>query len=112
MSALPAGAPPAAGFNMRRYWQALVAIVVFALWPYVVVYAASAIADLNHCTISDLGPAPCLVFGSDRGGLLYDMASMVQVSFVVTPIGILLGFVLLVGSRAVLRSPAHPVVVR
>ena len=31
--------------------------------------------------------------GQDRGGLLYDMASMVQVSFVTMPVGILLGFI-------------------
>lgn len=93
MSLEPAGAPPVAAFNMRPYWQALAAIAVLAFWPYVIVYAASVIADLNHCTLSDLGPTPCPIGGTDRGGVLFDMASMVQVSFVVTPIGLLLGFV-------------------
>ena len=93
MSIEPAGAPPLTLFKMRPYWQALGLIAVFAVWPYVIVYAASVIADLNHCTISDLGPTACVIGGADRGGLLYDMASMVQVSFVVMPMGILLGFV-------------------
>ena len=92
MTIEPAGAPPLTPFNMRSYWQMLGLIAVFALWPYVIVYLASVIADLNRCTISDLGPTPCLVAGGDRGGLLYDMASMVQVSFVSMPIGLLLCF--------------------
>jgi hypothetical protein len=88
----PTGAPPPAPFNMRPYWQLLVLIVIFAAGPSVVVYLASALADLNHCTIVDAGPTPCVIFGQDRGGLLYDMATFVQVSFVTMPIGILLGF--------------------
>jgi hypothetical protein len=88
----PTGAPPPAPFNMRPYWQMLVLIAIFAAGPSVVVYLASALADLNHCTIIDAGPTPCLIFGQDRGGLLYDMATFVQVSFVTMPIGILLGF--------------------
>jgi hypothetical protein len=93
VSAEPAGAPPLTPFSMRPYWQALAVIAAFAVWPYVIVYAATVIADLNHCTIVDTGPTACLIAGTDRGGVLYDMASMVQVSFVVMPLGILLGFV-------------------
>jgi hypothetical protein len=89
----PAGAPPPAPFNMRPYWQLLALIAIFAAGPSLIVYLASVIADLNHCTIVDTGPTPCAVLGQDRGGLLYDMASMVQVSFVTMPVGILLGFV-------------------
>src|SRR3569832_59443 len=88
----PAGTPPPTPFNMRIYWQLLVLIAIVAVGPAVIVYLASAIADLNHCTITDTGPTPCVIFGQDRGGLLYDMATMVQVSFVTLPIGILLGF--------------------
>jgi len=88
----PAGAPPPAPFNMRPYWQTLVLIAIFAAGPSVIVYLASVIADLNHCAIVDAGPTPCLILGQDRGGLLYDMATFVQVSFVTMPIGILLGF--------------------
>ena len=88
----PAGAPPPAPFNMRPYWQLLGLIAIVALGPMAIVYLASVIADLNHCTILDSGPTPCVILGQDRGGLLYDMASMVQVSFVTLPIGILLGF--------------------
>jgi hypothetical protein len=85
--------PPIAAFNMRLYWQALVLIGIFAVLPMAVVYLAAVIADLNGCTILDAGPTPCPIFGADRGGLLYDMAGMVQVSFVTLPIGIALGFV-------------------
>ena len=92
MSIEPAGAPPLTPFKMRPYWQALGLIAVFAVWPYVIVYAASVLADLNHCTISETGPTQCLIAGADRGGVLYDMASMVQIGFVSMPIGILLGF--------------------
>ena len=88
----PAGAPPPTPFNMRIYWQLLVLIAIVAVGPAAIVYVASVIADLNHCTIIDAGPTPCVIFGQDRGGLLYDMATMVQVSFVTLPIGILLGF--------------------
>ena len=93
MSAVePTGAPPPAPFNMRPYWQLLALIAIFALAPMAIVYLASVIADLNGCTIVDTGPTPCVILGADRGGLLYDMASMVQVSFVTLPIGVLLSF--------------------
>ena len=93
MSNDAAGRPPIATFNMRLYWQALMLIAIFAVLPMAVVYLAASVADLNGCTILDAGPTPCLIFGADRGGLLYDMAAMVQVSFVTLPIGIALGFV-------------------
>ena len=106
----PTGAPPPAPFNMRPYWQLLALIAIFALGPMAIVYLASVIADLNHCTIVDTGPTPCLVAGQDRGGTLYDMASMVQVSFVTLPIGILLGFlwmsVLIISQMAYRRKRA------
>lgn len=33
MSTEPSGAPPVGPFRLRRYWLALVAIAIFALWP-------------------------------------------------------------------------------
>ena len=90
----PSGAPmPADRFEMRRYWQLLAIIAVFAIWPLPIVYVASVIADLNHCAIVETGATPCLVGGVDRGGLLYDMASLVQAGFVTLPLGIALGFI-------------------
>lgn len=88
----PTGPPPPAAFNMRPYWQLLALIVIVTAGPMAIVYLASVIADLNHCTITDAGPTPCIIFGQDRGGVLYDMAAFVQVSFVTMPIGMLLGF--------------------
>ncbi|MEO8758548.1 MAG: hypothetical protein ABI398_12465 [Devosia sp.] len=93
MSNEPAGTPPIATFNMRPYWQMLAIVAIFAVWPMVVVYIAAVIADLNGCTISDAGPTLCMVMEADRGGLLYDMAGMVEVSYVVLPLGVALGFV-------------------
>jgi hypothetical protein len=90
---IPAGPAPVENFAMRRYWQLLAVIGVFAVWPLPIVYIASAIADLNHCTIVETGATPCLVGGVDRGGLLFDMASLVQASFVTLPIGVALGFI-------------------
>ena len=93
MNANPSGPAPVERFQMRPYWQLLAVIVVFALWPLPIVYLASAIADFNHCTIVETEATPCLIGGVDRGGLLYDMASLVQVSFVTLPVGVTLGFV-------------------
>jgi hypothetical protein len=90
---IPAGPAPVENFAMRRYWQLLAVIGVFAVWPLPIVYIASVVADLNHCTIVETGATPCLVGGVDRGGLLYDMASLVQASFVTLPIGVALGFI-------------------
>lgn len=89
----PSGPAPVEGFAMRPYWQLLAVIAVFALWPLPIVYLASAIADFNHCTIVETGATPCLIGGVDRGGLLYDMASLVQASFITLPIGVAMGFV-------------------
>ena len=105
----PSGAPPSQ-FNMRPYWQLLVVIAIFAVGPSAIVYLASVIADLNHCTIVDTGPTQCVVMGQDRGDLLYDMASLVQVSFVTMPVGILLGFlwlsILVISAMAYRRKRA------
>ena len=92
MSIEAAGPKPPAPFNLRPYWQLAALIVIFAVWPLVVTYLASVIADLNHCTIVETGPQPCLIFGADRGGLLYDTASLIQISYVSLPLGVLLGF--------------------
>jgi len=93
MTVTPSGPTPVERFQMRRYWQLLAVIAVFAIWPLPIVYAASVIADLNHCTIVETGPTPCLVGGVDRGSLLFEMASLVQAGFVTLPIGVTLGFV-------------------
>ena len=93
MSLDPSGPAPVERFEMRPYWQLLAAIAVFAAWPLPIVYLASVVADLNHCTIVETGATPCLIGGVDRGGLLYDMASLVQASFVTLPIGLTLGLV-------------------
>ena len=58
----PAGAPPPAPFNMRPYWQVLVLIAIVAVGPAAIVYLASVLADLNHCTITDVGPTPCVIW--------------------------------------------------
>ena len=87
------GRTPIPAFNMRRYWQALALIALIVLLPMATVYLAATIADLNGCTILDAGPTPCVILGADRGEILYNMAAMVQVSFITLPIGIALGFI-------------------
>jgi hypothetical protein len=89
----PSGPAPLERFRMRPYWQLLAVIGVFAAWPVPIVYLASVVADLNHCTIVETGATPCIISGVDRGGVLYDMASLVQASFVTLPLGVTLGFV-------------------
>ena len=93
MGVIPSGPVPVERFEMRRYWQMLALIAVFAIWPLPIVFVASVLADLNHCTIVETGATPCLIGGVDRGGLLYDMASLVQASFVTLPVGVTLGVV-------------------
>lgn len=88
MSDNASGAPPAA-FRMRPYWQVLALIALFALWPLVVVYLTSLVADLAGCTI---GAGPCPIGGADAGPLLAALASVVQVSVMSLPVGLMLGF--------------------
>ena len=64
MSGDAAGAPPPARFAMKLYWQLLALIAVFAFAPWVIVYIAAVIADLNGCTLSATEALPCVIGGA------------------------------------------------
>ncbi len=94
MSDVPTGAKPAEErFVFTPYWQSLIVILLIALWPFAISYFASAIADLNACTIDIVGPSPCVVMGNDLGVLLYQMGTVLDLGLVFGGIGAMLGIV-------------------
>ena len=90
MSRDAAGAPPPAPFELKIYWQILGLIAFFALAPWVLVYIAAVIADLNGCTISPDEALPCMIGGADRGGLVFGLASFAEFAYVSLSVGLML----------------------
>ena len=90
MSRDAAGAPPPAPFEMKIYWQVLALIAPFALAPWVIVYVAAVIADVNGCTLSATEALPCIIGGADRGATLFGLASFAQFAYISLTVGVML----------------------
>jgi hypothetical protein len=90
MSRDAAGAPPPAPFEFKLYWQVLGLIAFFALAPWVIVYVAAVIADLNGCTLSATEPLPCMIFGADRGETLFGLAGFADFAYISLSVGLML----------------------
>lgn len=58
----------------HRIWL-LVLMVVIGLAPLASVALAGLIADLNRCGLHEGFVQPCIVLGTDIGGLLYNMVA-------------------------------------
>jgi hypothetical protein len=93
MSRDAAGAPPPAPFEMKLYWQVLGLIAFFALAPWVIVYIAAVIADLNGCTLSATEALPCLIGGVDRGETLFGLAGFADFAYISLSVGLMLGLI-------------------
>lgn len=83
---------PPLRFNMRPYWRTLIPILLVALVPPLLIYIASAVAELNGCTIVETGPTACIVMGADLGRALYTLASLVELVVIAFPIACLCFF--------------------
>lgn len=90
MSRDAAGAPPPAPFAFKVYWQVLALIAVFALAPWVIVYVAAVIADVNGCSLSATEALPCRIGGVERGEALFGLASFAGFAYVSLSVGIML----------------------
>ena len=90
MSREAAGAPPPAPFEFKIYWQLLGGIAFFTLAPWVIVYIAAVIADLNGCTISATEVLPCVIWGVDRGQMVFDLASFADLAYISLSVGLML----------------------
>lgn len=90
MSREAAGAPPPAPFDFKIYWQLLGLVVFFALAPWVIVYIAAVIADLNGCTISATEALPCMIWGVDRGQFVFGLASFADFAYISLSVGLML----------------------
>ena len=84
------GAPPPAPFEFKIYWQVLGLIAFFALAPWVIVYIAAVIADLNGCTLSATEALPCLIGGADRGQTLFGLAGFADFAYISLSVGVML----------------------
>jgi hypothetical protein len=90
MSRDAAGAPPPAPFEFKLYWQVLGLIAFFALAPWVIVYIAAVIADLNGCMLSATEALPCTIWGADRGQTLFGLASFADFAYISLSVGLML----------------------
>lgn len=69
------------------YWLFLAAIAVFALWPVASVYFTYLVADAHGCAVNEAYVQPCMVLGSDWGGLLYATGVMGWFMLATLPLG-------------------------
>ncbi len=85
MSGSPALPPPR--FPWRAYVVALLAIVVFALWPLGSVVLTSLIANAAGCQVDEGSARACIIVGVDMGEALYAMGVLGWFSLVTLPLG-------------------------
>jgi hypothetical protein len=78
-----------ARFPWGRYWLALLSILVLALAPLAAVVFASSVAGANGCALDEGSVHPCVVLGSDWGGLLYGLGVMGWLMLASLPAGAL-----------------------
>src|SRR6218665_1495676 len=88
-----ASGPPPARFAMKSYWQVLGLIAFFSLAPWVIVYIAVVIADLNGCTISASEVLPCVIWGADRGQTLFGLAGFADFAYISLSVGVMLALI-------------------
>jgi hypothetical protein len=77
----------AARFPWGLYVIALVVIVLVAAAPILSVYFTYLVADAHGCTVNEASVHPCMVMGSDWGGLLYFTGMMGWFMLATIPLG-------------------------
>jgi hypothetical protein len=85
--------PRPSPFAMKPYWQVLGLIGFFSLAPWVIVYIAAVLADLNGCTISVTEALPCVIWGADRGEMIFGLANFADFAYISLSVGILLALI-------------------
>ncbi|HEY8576558.1 MAG TPA: hypothetical protein VIL88_09500 [Devosia sp.] len=83
-------------FGMKWYWIALVAIVLFASFPFISVLIASSLAESHGCVLNEGSVHPCIIAGADWGSALYTMGVLGWLMLATFPIGFVLFLVWLV----------------
>ncbi|MEX3959678.1 hypothetical protein [Trinickia sp. EG282A] len=78
---------------LKRYFAALLLILLIGLWPLISVSVAGAVADANGCGLDEGSVHPCIVLGHDFGELLYAMEVLGWAGLVTMPIATLLFWV-------------------
>jgi hypothetical protein len=74
-------------FPAMGYLIVLVVIVFLATLPLISVFATYLIADANACTVNEANVHPCVVMGTDIGGLLYFLGMMGWFMLATIPLG-------------------------
>lgn len=62
--------------NRRRRIWLLIGMILIGIAPMISVVVAGLIAELNGCGLHEGFVQPCIVFGTDIGGVLYTMGVM------------------------------------
>jgi len=74
-------------FPFWAYGLFLAAILIFALWPVASVGFTYWVAEANGCQVNEAAVQPCMVMGSDWGGLLYATGVMGWFMLATLPLG-------------------------
>ncbi|UYN98784.1 MAG: hypothetical protein KIT02_12665 [Devosia sp.] len=74
-------------FPWLVYAIILGAILLFAAAPLLSVYFTYLVADAHGCTVNEASVHPCMVLGSDWGGLLYFTGVMGWFGLATLPLG-------------------------
>ncbi|SDG22902.1 hypothetical protein [Pelagibacterium luteolum] len=74
-------------FPWLPYAITLVLIILFAVFPILSVWIVYLIADPNGCRVDEAGVYPCIVNGTDIGGLLAFMGVLGWLMLATVPMG-------------------------
>ena len=78
-------------------WVVLCAILLFAIHPLLLMFAAGFVASLAGCALDEGGAHACFMLGSDWGEALYNMLVGGWLTIFTLPLGVLLLLLWLVG---------------
>lgn len=77
---------PVATSTLKKYALALGVILLVAFGPILLATGAGIVAEANGCTLHEGFVNPCVIWGADRGEMLYSMGIMFWYSFYTFPL--------------------------
>jgi len=76
-------------FAWKRYFIALIALIVAATSPLIATFSAEGIAAANGCALSEGYAKTCVIIGIDWGGILHVLNVAAWWSIITLPAGVI-----------------------
>ena len=76
--------------RLLRHAAMLLVMALIAFFPLLLMFAAAWVARLADCALDEGGAHPCVILGSDRGEMLYNMFAGGWLTILTLPLAALL----------------------